>query len=444
MVRSTFNGQVVRKQALVCQELKRCRWRIILSGNVSAASKPQCRAVLSTTPLAHAAPLYGRPQSFRALHPPGPLATHTGTAQVTGLLKERSQDYYVAATEVAFDGGYYCSQTSWSDYDNCHQDIGHVPDVFGACTGTVNSCGGAAGCSTTGSGTGIVSSPSAVGAPSIVVTGVFDGHGGEMSARYAQQAILSYLANDRELHSSLGNGDVESVTEVLRGIFRRVDSELLSLAAGGSAADPPSGASASQQPLLLAGGDFHDGTTALVTLQLGGLLAVANAGDSRAVLCRRGEALRLSRDHTPALRAERERIEAAGGQVVVARGAARVVVPLAGRKDVMQALSVSRSLGDPDFKASGLLISDPDVSVMPLLPGEDSFLIAASDGLWGRVSDQEAVDCVNEVLQEYSHMSSSNRAAVAKAAARRLLRLALDQGSVDDVTVVVNVFAWTP
>ncbi|GIL63213.1 hypothetical protein Vafri_17340 [Volvox africanus] len=437
MVTSIFNGQVVRKQALVCHELRRCRWRIILSGNFQAASKPQCQALLSTAPLAHAAPLYGRPQAFRALHPPGPLATHTGSAQVTGLLKERSQDYYLAATEVAFDGGYYCSQTSWSDCDDGYKGVGHV-------SGNLISYGGTAGCSTTDSGTGIVSSPSAVDAPSIVVTGVFDGHGGEMSARYAQQAILSYVANDRELHSSLGNGDVESVTEVLRGIFRRVDSELLSLAAGSAAADPLPGASSPPQPVLLAGGDFHDGTTALVTLQLGGLLAVANAGDSRAVLCRRGEAVRLSRDHTPALRAERERIEAAGGQVVVARGAARVVVPLAGRKDVMQALSVSRSLGDPDFKASGLLISDPDVSVVPLIPGEDSFLIAASDGLWGRVSDQEAVDCVNEVLQEYAHMSSSNRASVAKAAARRLLRLALDQGSVDDVTVVVSAFAWTP
>ncbi|GIL63214.1 hypothetical protein Vafri_17340 [Volvox africanus] len=329
MVTSIFNGQVVRKQALVCHELRRCRWRIILSGNFQAASKPQCQALLSTAPLAHAAPLYGRPQAFRALHPPGPLATHTGSAQVTGLLKERSQDYYLAATEVAFDGGYYCSQTSWSDCDDGYKGVGHV-------SGNLISYGGTAGCSTTDSGTGIVSSPSAVDAPSIVVTGVFDGHGGEMSARYAQQAILSYVANDRELHSSLGNGDVESVTEVLRGIFRRVDSELLSLAAGSAAADPLPGASSPPQPVLLAGGDFHDGTTALVTLQLGGLLAVANAGDSRAVLCRRGEAVRLSRDHTPALRAERERIEAAGGQVVVARGAARVVVPLAGRKDVMQ------------------------------------------------------------------------------------------------------------
>ncbi|GLC44975.1 hypothetical protein PLESTB_000670600 [Pleodorina starrii] len=424
---SSINGRVCSHCAFYRRKLCWSKCLALISRNAIASSKPQCPSALPTTSLAHAGQLYGRPQSYRALHPPGPLATFQGSAQVTGLLKERSQDYFLAATDIAFDGGYYCSQTSWTDSEVAADGCDAVPNG--------NGCGTAAGCSTTGSGTGVVSSTPAADAPSIVVTGVFDGHGGEMSARYAQQAILSYVASDRELHSSLGSGDVKATGAALRGIFRRVDSELLSLAA--SAAPPPPSAPSFPPP-----GDFHDGTTALVTLQLGGLLAVANAGDSRAVLCRRGEAVRLSRDHTPALRSERERIEAAGGQVLVARGAARVVVPLAGKKDVLQALSVSRSLGDPDFKVHGMVISDPDVSVVPLLPGEDSFLIAASDGLWGRVSDQEAVDCAAEVLAEYSSMSAPNRAAAAKAAARRLLRLALDQGSVDDVTVVVSVFAW--
>ncbi len=91
--------------------------------------------------------------------------------QIAGLLKERSQDYYVAATDIAFEGGYFCSQTSWTD---CDEDS-HAAKVFGDCTG--NGCGSAAGCSTTNSGTGVVSSTAAPDAPSIVVTGVFDGHG---------------------------------------------------------------------------------------------------------------------------------------------------------------------------------------------------------------------------------------------------------------------------
>ena len=48
-------------------------------------------------------------------------------------------------------------------------------------------------------------------------------------------------------------------------------------------------------------------------LAWGGRLYVANAGDCRAVLCRGGEALPLSRDHTADLDSERERVLAAGG-----------------------------------------------------------------------------------------------------------------------------------
>ena len=42
---------------------------------------------------------------------------------------------------------------------------------------------------------------------------------------------------------------------------------------------------------------------------------VANAGDSRAVLCRGGKAVTLSTDHKPAAPAERARILDAGGAV---------------------------------------------------------------------------------------------------------------------------------
>ena len=48
-------------------------------------------------------------------------------------------------------------------------------------------------------------------------------------------------------------------------------------------------------------------------MKTGNQLVVANAGDSRAVLSRRGKAMQLSTDHKPL--AEQSRVVAAGGRV---------------------------------------------------------------------------------------------------------------------------------
>jgi protein phosphatase 2C family protein 2/3 len=61
--------------------------------------------------------------------------------------------------------------------------------------------------------------------------------------------------------------------------------------------------------------DDSAGTTALAALIWGSALYIANVGDSRAVLSRRGKAVQLTRDHKAVEPAERRRIEAAGGFV---------------------------------------------------------------------------------------------------------------------------------
>ena len=57
------------------------------------------------------------------------------------------------------------------------------------------------------------------------------------------------------------------------------------------------------------------GCTACVALLRGDRLIVANAGDSRCVLCRGRKAVDMSCDHKPEDEAEKQRIEKAGGQV---------------------------------------------------------------------------------------------------------------------------------
>ena len=62
------------------------------------------------------------------------------------------------------------------------------------------------------------------------------------------------------------------------------------------------------------GPELDAGATALAVLVVGAALLVANAGDSRAVLSRRGRAIDLSRDHKPSCPTERERVRAAGAR----------------------------------------------------------------------------------------------------------------------------------
>lgn len=65
-------------------------------------------------------------------------------------------------------------------------------------------------------------------------------------------------------------------------------------------------------------------------------LYIANAGDSRCVLCRRGKAVPLSIDHKPENEVEKKRIEKAGSTITEGR--------------VDGNLNLSRSLGDLKYK----------------------------------------------------------------------------------------------
>ena len=61
------------------------------------------------------------------------------------------------------------------------------------------------------------------------------------------------------------------------------------------------------------------GCTANVLLVTPTHFYVANSGDSRSVLCRKGKAIALSEDHKPESEIEERRIKKAGGNIVMGR-----------------------------------------------------------------------------------------------------------------------------
>lgn len=134
------------------------------------------------------------------------------------------------------------------------------------------------------------------------------------------------------------------------------------------------------------------GCTAVVALKVDNMLYVANAGDSRAVLCRAGGvAYPLSEDHKPNQPGELARINAAGG-----------FVNQIGR--VNGNLNLSRSLGDLKYKQvpgvapeNQIITAEPDITVTTLAP-DDRFMILACDGVWDCLTCQQACDFVTTNL----------------------------------------------
>eukprot|EP00924_Labyrinthula_sp_SR-Ha-C_P002307 maker-scaffold_16-snap-gene-0.40-mRNA-1 protein AED:0.01 eAED:0.01 QI:132/1/1/1/0.5/0.33/3/186/512 len=133
------------------------------------------------------------------------------------------------------------------------------------------------------------------------------------------------------------------------------------------------------------------GCTALVALIVDGKLYVANAGDSRGVLCSDGLALALSYDHKPTQDREKTRIINAGG-----------FVTQFGR--VCGNLNLSRCIGDLKYKTNveltrdkQIITAEPDVEVRELTE-KDCFMVLACDGIYDVMTNADVVSFVKNKL----------------------------------------------
>jgi len=142
------------------------------------------------------------------------------------------------------------------------------------------------------------------------------------------------------------------------------------------------------------------GCTACVALVADNKIFVANIGDSRCVLCKRGLAISLTQDHKPELEEEKRRIEKAGGHVEDNR--------------VNGVIALSRTLGDFRFKKNTKLslyeqmISPyPDIRVEPI-EKDCQFFLVASDGIWDYMTSQHAIEYIREQIAKYQFNGAGN------------------------------------
>ncbi|KAE8723628.1 putative protein phosphatase 2C 60 [Hibiscus syriacus] len=222
--------------------------------------------------------------------------------------------------------------------------------------------------------------------------GVYDGHGGQavakFCAKYLHQQVLkheaysageigtslqkSFLRMDEMMHGQRGWRELAVLGDKIDKVSGFIE-ELIWSPRSGAANKNFDDWPSEEGPHS----DFHGpnaGSTACVAIIRNKQLIVANAGDSRCVISRKGQAYNLSKDHKPDLELEKDRILKAGGFIQVGR--------------VNGSLNLTRAIGDAEFKQNKTLPAErqivtafPDINIVELCD-DDEFLVLACDGIW--------------------------------------------------------------
>lgn len=178
---------------------------------------------------------------------------------------------------------------------------------------------------------------------------VFDGHGGDMVARFLQKNF------DVTYKKKLGVAGIDIET-ALKTAFKEVDNEIkkcdfISMGSTGCV--------------------VHVIKESVSSLKV----YCANIGDTRCSLISPVNIKRLSYDHKASDPTEKNRILKSGGSVINDR--------------VMGQLMLSRAFGDFEFKSFGVK-SDPYISKTEIdLNEKNQFLILACDGIWDVLSEDD-------------------------------------------------------
>ncbi|XP_077696897.1 putative protein phosphatase 1N [Eretmochelys imbricata] len=235
---------------------------------------------------------------------------------------------------------------------------------------------------------------------------VYDGHAGSTVAQFCAHHLLGELVVGEAFTG--GVESPEAVKGAVREGFLHIDSRM--------------------QALARAEGWEHAGSTAVAVLVSPRHLYFINLGDSRALLCRAGRLTFYTEDHKPSRPRERERIENAGGTVLLQR--------------VNGSLAVSRALGDFDYKAVAwrgqteqLVSPEPEVYELARCPGEDEFLVLACDGVWDAFDTEGLCAFVRSRLQLGRDP---------QAVCEEVLEAGLYKGSRDNMTCMVVCFRGAP
>lgn len=240
---------------------------------------------------------------------------------------------------------------------------------------------------------------------------VYDGHAGSRVANYCSKHLLEHIISASLGQQGTSSGSesttvetpsVESVKAGIRTGFLKIDEHMRSFSD-------------------LRNGMDRSGSTAVGILISADHFFFINCGDSRAVLYRNSNVCFSTLDHKPGNPREKERIQNAGGTVMIQR--------------VNGSLAVSRALGDYDYKnvdgkgpTEQLVSPEPEVFEMMRAPELDQFIILACDGIWDVMSNEDLCVFVKSRLEVSSDLEK---------VCNEVVDTCLHMGSRDNMSVVL-------
>ncbi|XP_028331450.1 protein phosphatase 1bb isoform X1 [Gouania willdenowi] len=237
---------------------------------------------------------------------------------------------------------------------------------------------------------------------------VYDGHAGSRVANYCSGHLLEHILSGGAEFAS-GPGSVEGVKDGIRSGFLNIDEYMRSFSD-------------------LRQGLDRSGSTAVCVLLSPTHLYFINCGDSRAVLSRDAKVGFSTQDHKPCNPREKERIQNAGGSVMIQR--------------VNGSLAVSRALGDYDYKCvdgkgptEQLVSPEPEVCVLERAAEGDEFVVLACDGIWDVMTNEELCEFVRSRLQVCDDLEK---------VCNSVVDTCLHKGSRDNMSVVLVCLPGAP
>ena len=239
--------------------------------------------------------------------------------------------------------------------------------------------------------------------------GVFDGHGGSDVSRFLKHHLYQRFQEEWKRTSwEMDHSSLHSLVMAMRAAFLSIDAEVL-----GKDVMQYQGSTA----VVVAIHEGVDGSKTLVS---------ANVGDSRAVLCRHGVALDMTRDHKPGDERERARIENMGEQIEWDNF---------GKIHRVKNLSLSRAIGDRFAKPT--ISGEAEIQLFPLRE-DDEFFVLASDGVWDVMTSEQVVQFVHRKMEAVKPSGSRRMEDVRrKNMSRYIASEALNRGSGDNICVVI-------